>query len=267
VVRRGIHEATTETRVIKEWWRGCPTANIGVATGERSGIVVIDIDLGPRTNAALGSPVEEEQNQEQDQKRLRALESIHLITNKVPRTLTALTGGGGIHLLLVQLRDQVLHNHTNRLPGIEGRLQGIDLRADGGYFIAPPSVHVSGSRYEWVDPDVAIATAPAWLREPPPRPIYTPMAPSSYDGDGTRVGLKLLRKQLAILARATEGERNDTLNRCAFVVARYVAGGHLLESFGRAELTRVALSIGLSPWETERTIDSAFAAPGRADVR
>jgi hypothetical protein len=260
VVRRGVHEATTDQQLIHRWWRGLPAANIGVATGERSGIVVIDVDLGPRTNAALGSPGEEEQVQKQDQRRMQAEKSLHVITTKLPSTLTALTGGGGRHLLLVQLRDQVLHNHTNRLPGIDKKLPGIDLRADGGYFIAPPSVHVSGNRYEWLDPTVPIADAPAWLREPERRPIYVPTVPTRFDGDGTRVGLKVMRKQLAILARAREGERNDTLNRCAFVVARYVGAGHLLESAARAELTRVGLAIGLTSWETSRTVDSAFGS-------
>lgn len=72
--------------------------------------------------------------------------------------------------------------------------------------------------------------------------------------------MKVLRKQLAIIAAAREGERNHTLNRCAFVVARWIAAGHLLPGAGAGRVTRVALSIGLTPWETARTIDSAFSA-------
>lgn len=37
-------------------------------------------------------------------------------------------------------------------------LPGIDPHADGGYIVAPPSVHVSGARYEWLDPHVPIAS-------------------------------------------------------------------------------------------------------------
>lgn len=41
-----------------------------------------------------------------------------------------------------------------------------------------------------------------------------------FTGDGTPYGLKVLRNQLAILSRAKVGERNHTLHRCAFIVAR-----------------------------------------------
>jgi hypothetical protein len=74
-VRRGLHEATTDEAQITEWWRRWPHANVAIATGERSGIVVIDIDLP------------------------RALPSLDVLIHKLPRTLTALTGGGGIHLV------------------------------------------------------------------------------------------------------------------------------------------------------------------------
>ena len=42
----GFKIATTDQRQIEKWWRDTPTANIGIATGQRSGgIVVIDLDV------------------------------------------------------------------------------------------------------------------------------------------------------------------------------------------------------------------------------
>ncbi|MGH2755877.1 MAG: bifunctional DNA primase/polymerase, partial [Actinomycetota bacterium] len=41
LVRRGLYEATTDAHAIKEWWRRWRSANIGVATGAGSGIVVV----------------------------------------------------------------------------------------------------------------------------------------------------------------------------------------------------------------------------------
>lgn len=79
-------------------------------------------------------------------------------------------------------------------------------------------------------------------------------------GAGTAYGLAVLRNQLEILGSAQVGDRNHMLNRCAFIVARFVAEGHLAESFARSELHHVALGIGLSEWETTRTITSAFNA-------
>ncbi|MGH2755133.1 MAG: hypothetical protein ACRDLB_11955 [Actinomycetota bacterium] len=73
-------------------------------------------------------------------------------------------------------------------------------------------------------------------------------------------GLAVLEKQLAILRAAKVGKRNTTLNRCAFIIAKHVAGGHINEGTARSELEHAALVIGLSAWEIERTLDSAFAA-------
>lgn len=238
LTRRGVKDSTTDERVIRRWWRRWRRANVAVATGSVSGIVVVDVDLP------------------------RAFASLHVITSEISVTVTGLTGGGGLHLLYRARSDgEPLRNRASGLPGITSELPGVDLRANGGYVIAPPSLHASGARYEWLDLTVPIAEAPEWLRERPRRPIVMPTAGQFEPGaNGTRYGLEVLRKQLAILARAKEGERNHTLNRCAFVVARYVAAGHLLETAARSELTRVSLSIGLSHWETTRTIDSAFSA-------
>lgn len=268
LVRRGLHQATTEIAQIEIWWQQWPHANIAVTTGSISGIVVVDIDIP------------------------RAFASLDRVIHKLPRTLTGLTGGGGLHLLYRragdnQLRNHTssliqpengpaaaspgcegsgprdanlarLRNHTGSLPGISGELPGIDLRADGGYIVAPPSRHISGSSYSWLDSEIPIAQAPDWLREVPRRVVAIAPAPGSFTGNGTPYGLMVLRDQLDILRAAKVGERNHTLNRCAFIIGKLIAAGHLLEPPARAELIRVALSIGLTDWETTRTIASAF---------
>jgi hypothetical protein len=237
LVRRGLKEAVTEARVIKEWGSRWPHANIGMCTGSASGLVVIDVDLP------------------------RAFESLDRLLHKLPRTLTGLTGGGGVHLLLRAPGDHSLHNRASRLPGIPGKLPGIDLRADGGYIVAPPSRHISGARYEWLNLSVPIAPAPEWLREPErnPRPIAE-CPPRFSTGDGTAYGLTVLRNQLDTLRCAQVGERNHTLNRCAFIVALNFRAGHLAETPARRALQDVALAIGLTDWEISGTLASAFRA-------
>lgn len=235
LVRRGLYEATTDQEQLRSWWRRWRSANIGIATGAASGIAAIDIDLP------------------------RALPSLDELVHKLPRTLTGCTGGGGLHLIY-RANCADLRCTTSQVPGM-GHLVGVDIRANGGYIVAPPSVHRSGARYAWLDPNVVIADAPDWLKQPE-RKTVPPVPPATHlsAGAGTAYGLAVLRNQLEILGAAQVGERNHTLNRCAFTVARFVTAGHVDDNFARTELHRVALQIGLTEWETTRTITSAFTA-------
>lgn len=238
LVRHGVKEATSEARVIKEWWSRCRSANIGVATGRVSHIVVVDVDLP------------------------RALPSLEALVHKLPRTLTALTGGGGLHLLLVHPADRGLHNCASRLPGIARELPGIDLRAVGGYIVTPPSVHVSGARYEWLDENAPIAPAPAWLREPQRR-VTHPIERRTCVGDGSAYGLAALRDELDRLRAAPVGTRNHTLNRAAFCLGQLVARGELAEDVVRSALLETATTVGLTARESQRTVTSGLSAGSR----
>jgi hypothetical protein len=108
--------ATTDAAQVRRWWSTWPEANIGIATGRESGIIVKDRD---------------------------DLEAV--LPGEIPRTITARTGGGGLHHVYAYPPDGVAHiSSTNVLA------QGVDSRADGGYIVAPPSMHASGARYEWL---------------------------------------------------------------------------------------------------------------------
>lgn len=112
---------TIDKRKIDQWWNkdSDHLYNIGIATGKASGITVVDIDAGNN-----------------------GLESWAQICNEnnIPDTYTVKTGGGGYHLYFKYQAG--IKTGTNLLG------QGIDIRNDGGYIIAPPSLHKSGNRYE-----------------------------------------------------------------------------------------------------------------------
>ena len=242
ILRGGFHGATSDVGVIERWWRRWPSANIGIRTGVPSGIVVIDIDL-PTAMSALD--------------KVKAM---------LPVTLTGLTGGGGIHLVYAS-EDRDLRNSAGSLPGIDEDLPGIDLRANGGYVVTPPSIHYSGRRYEWLDPSRPLVPAPGWLQQEPR--VYAPagpVAPAHFEGDGTPYGLAVLRNELGRLRAAQVGTRNHQLNRSAFILAQLVAGGELRESAVRPALIGAALRIGLEELEARQTINSAFRA-GRRQPR
>lgn len=87
-----------------------------------------------------------------------------------------------------------MHNLTS---GWNRCLAGVEVRANGGYIAAPPSLRRSGSRYAWLDPNQEIAPIPEWFKEPPRRfRRVISSAPRFTTGAGTAYGLAMLCSQL-----------------------------------------------------------------------
>lgn len=133
--------AWSKERVESDAWRRWKHDGFGIATGERSGIWVLDVD--PRSGG---------------EETLEALQKEH---GRLPRTLTVVTGSGGLHYYF-------------KFPGPEyrntaGKLgPGLDTRGNGGYVVGAGSTHASGAIYSWKvdsgpDDGVELAEAPAWL--------------------------------------------------------------------------------------------------------
>lgn len=139
----GHQDATTDPVQITRWWTDAPDANVAIATGRKSGLTVLDID--PRSGGDEG---------------LQLLIADHgLLPLDTPETIT---GGGGRHLFFSQPHGQEIRC---------GRLgAGVDLKGDGGFVVALPSLHASGRTYEWEISshyaDVELATVPAWISTP-----------------------------------------------------------------------------------------------------
>jgi putative DNA primase/helicase len=139
----GVNDATTDRGQIKSWWTASPNANIGIATGSESGIVVLDID--PRNGG------------------VETLARLKKELGPLPDTVTALTGGGGRHLIFEHPSFPVRKDTTGKLLG-----PGADILSDGCIMVAPPSRHASGKRYRWEEgkspDDIEPATLPeTWL--------------------------------------------------------------------------------------------------------
>lgn len=147
----GCKDATTDAAQIRAWWTKWPDANIGMATGEPSGIVVLDIDVHGEADGSES---------------LRDWESEF---EPLPRTKTALTGSGGTHYWF--RTDKDVRNRTGVLPGV-------DVRGTGGYVVVPPSVHPNGTPYEWDAATEDIPPAPLpeelWMLIRPERQDFGP---------------------------------------------------------------------------------------------
>lgn len=144
--RFGHKEATTNEKTIKDWWIKHPDSNIGLLTGFQTGIFVIDIDLKHGGEQSLEYLQEDYKSLLKDK------------YNPLPATLTTFTGSGGRHLYFKfppDLRD--ITGSTSEIG------EGLDIRANGNYIIAPPSKHISGNRYSWFGLNISIEDAPDWL--------------------------------------------------------------------------------------------------------
>jgi hypothetical protein len=135
LLNNGVHGASTDEQIIQSWWAEADIANVGVATGDD--LFVLDIDT-----------------KNDGMKTLTQLEAQH---GPLPMTPTVKTGSDGRHFYFRSPAGEKIGNRT-------GVAQGIDVRGDNGYVVAPPSLHASGQRYEWiVPPDVPLAEPPPWL--------------------------------------------------------------------------------------------------------
>ena len=108
---------------IKSWYTKWPKANVGIVTGSVSGVVVLDFDS------------------------LKALDKFSYSVCSIDGTIIQSTGRG----------KQVFYRYPNsgaHIKSVGGILKDVDIRADGGITVLPPSVHKSGNRYHWdnIDP-------------------------------------------------------------------------------------------------------------------
>ena len=241
----GVKDATTDRTVIKAWFNKWPDANIGIATGRRSGILVLDVD----GNVGKAS-----------------LEELQAERGRLPKTVTVLTGKG---------RHQYFRCGDDKVRNSVGSLgKGIDVRGDGGYVVAAGSVHVSGVIYRFVDErtpdDIAVAPAPKWLLDlvtaqgaASDEPIEIPPVPPAKFDRARAYAELARRRELDRLAKAPDHQRNDTLNRAAFKLGQLMPYGILDAAVTAQDLAAVARTTGLYESEISPTIASGLKAGGQ----
>ena len=171
----GCKDAKKDPGAIKAWWKRWPDASIGIATGPASNLVVIDEDI------------------DED----KGLDGYHEVTlwekrhGPLPETVRAITGRGGSHLYF--------HYEGDDIKNRAGLLDGVDVRGEGGYVVAPPSTHPNGTEYQWelAPEDMELAEVNATVL------------------DLLQIRREENREEFKLPDSIPSGERNDTLFRLA----------------------------------------------------
>lgn len=165
----GFKDATHDPAMITAWWTQQPAYNVGIRTGLYEGRCLVVVDI--------------------DEHGISGTDAWHDITQgkHLPDTVECLTPRGGRHLYYWAWHE-IRNSAAGNLP------DGIDIRGEGGYVLAPPSTTSAGA-YQWElehHPDTTqIADMPVWLvelltRTPPtqqPRTTQTPHTGTPRPGD------------------------------------------------------------------------------------
>ena len=207
-VKGGCHAAEADAAQALAWWGEAPARNVGVATGKASGgLVVLDFDVDAETG----------------EDGLATLAAWERERGALPATVSAVTGRGGLHLYYRLPEGVEVRNSTNKA-------MGVDLRGEGGFVVAPPSVHPNGRTYEWRDApwDVEVAPADANVMAfiDAVRKAPAPVAAGA---------LPLAVQRFELPAVIGQGERDDTLFRyAASLQAQGKGDGEIAEAVARA---------------------------------
>lgn len=248
----GFYAGTDDPERLREMNRLVPNGLVAIRTGEPSGIVVLDID------SMAGHGVDGYAAAERGRQ-----------AGYLPDTATQCTPSGGTHL--------VYGHPGGRIKGGSNKLgRGLDVKAEGGYFVVGPSFSRKHSAsYRWVGDTVSLPLTPLhpriadYLRERPvPQQVRrTPDLPQLRD---RYVNAAVSGEVQAIMDAPTGGKgkpgRCDQLNKSSFVLGTLVAAGVLDQAAAERALADAAYGVGLDvdpncgPSQIARTIRSGMTA-------
>lgn len=176
---------------VTDWWTRWPTANIGCATGETSGFVVVDLD------GELAIHTAAERGYDED----------------APSAFTGRVGGRHLYF-----------RYRPDAPTLFAKSGGIDFRGHGGYVCLPPSLHASGRRYKWDRAPGAgmLPALPDWVIELGARPTETDHAPLDLPAR-LRDGIPTGERNETLFKTAAKLRGQDFAIDAAYVILRQMA--------------------------------------------
>lgn len=182
--------APTNAQIL--WWaQHWPGAAVAIVTGSVSNLVVIDDDRSKREAATTP----------QEQERYAAADAFILAISQISTAVSRTAAGRHFYFRPPLDGDR----NPMKTPTNAGFLPGVDTRGEGGYVLAPPSLHPTGISYTWESiPEDGIATLPYWAYE-----TVTKMKGELKIED--RFGTEHVTSSLFPVGPIPEGTRNDTL--------------------------------------------------------
>lgn len=193
---------------VKEWFLKWPDANVGIVTGGVSGVAVVDLD---GTDG------------------LKSANNLGLMSSIVSLT------GNGKHLWYKNVGT--IQNAVRLMPGV-------DVRGEGGYVVAPPSIHESGRRYRFLTPFVSIGSLPQF----PNNLATTPIAPLDI----------IVEKEESWIAKALGGMKNGNIDDTLFIVCSRLRADGYSPADARTLLAHHAERAGASPGHLDDKIKNVW---------
>jgi putative DNA primase/helicase len=240
----GFRDATTNPATLRRWFGQRFPYNVAVRTGLISGLLMLDAD---------------------GQEGVENLERLQAEHGRLPATLMSQSSRGP-HLWFTLAVP---------VPGSDSKLAPkIDVRADGGYAVAPPSIHPSGAIYRWLN-KLSPAPAPDWLialgcfKPQPPAFIITPRPRNNLivSASSAAYGKAALEREIERLVHASSGMRNAELNRASFRLGQLIAGSELNAETVQQRLIAAAEANGLLPENGLRAVQATIQSGATAGLR
>lgn len=217
LTQHGHNDSSNSEEQIAQWQHLFNPLSWGLDCG-KSGVVVIDVDIGSEwADSYPHAP-----------------------------TLTSLTGSGGTHHIYKAVAGEDIRNSVSKIA------HKVDVRANGGYIVIPPSHYIEDKKYKWLQRS-PIQPLPAVLLELIlSKQSIIPAHPPTITNFHNATNPNLSKATKELLAHgAPEGQRNSAL----FSAACDMAGNSIPQVEAEALLS---VAIGLPPNEVKRTVASAY---------
>jgi hypothetical protein len=228
LISNGFRGATVNERVIRELWKRNPGALVGIPTGERSDVWVLDLDIKSNANGHDWLAEQEAKHGE------------------LPLSARVQTANGGTHIFF-----RYVEGVRNR-----GKLgAGVDVRGEGGFVIAGGSQMTDGRAYDWIHGNMdTVEDAPQWLLDLvlPPPVTHQPGEWQYTSGANDRYVRRAIEAELDELACTPRGNRGYQLNASAFALGQFVGAGAISRQEAEYGLYAAAVTCGVAQADGER---------------